>query len=164
MTLNEQDAAALNRCCLGNVEAIDFLNHWRTYVHLIDDVVDEDLTEMPKGASARPPGPSRRAVERVCAIGAQAVMLYSHPFYVRNLLALRQVVLSCTNAYADSVMWERSGVPWQAQFADAYRHFGAEMVLAVAGICGGYEHMRSISPELRVICWHEHHTQEGVPI
>lgn len=157
-TLNEQDAAALNRCCLGNAEAIDFLNLWRTYVHLIDDIVDEDLTDTDTL------WPKRRAVERINAMGAQAVMLYSHPFYIRNLMALRQVVLNCTNAYADSVMWERSSVPWQAQFADAYRHFGAEMVLAVAGICGGYEHMRSISPELRIICYHEHHTPTGEPV
>lgn len=148
MTANEQDARALNRCCLGNQEAIGFLWLWRQYVHAIDDIVDGDA-----------PG-----AEFLLRTFALAATLYSHPFYLKNLPALRQVVYNCTNAYADSVDWEKSPIDWQRTWSDHYRHFGAEMVLAVAQICGGYEHMRSISPELRVICWVEHHTTEGAPV
>lgn len=145
MTATEFDQAALARCCLGNQEAIGFLLLWRQYVHAIDDFIDNDRT-----------GP-----EFLLTTFASAATLYSHPFYLKNLLALRQMVYNCTNAYADSVAWENSDLSWRRSFADHYRHFGAEMVLAVAGICGGYEHMRSISPELRIICWHEHHDQAG---
>jgi hypothetical protein len=145
MTPQDNDWKALERACCGNREAMQWLLLWRDYVHAIDDLVDGDA----------------RGPEALLATFAMAPTLYSHPFYLNNMAALRQVVLNCTNAYADSVMWERSPVPWQRDFADHYRHYGAEMVLAVAQICGGYQHMRSISPELRVICWHEHHTPGG---
>jgi len=154
MTRDEQDLQALNRCCLGNREAMEFLLHWRAYVHAIDDIIDGDADSQ----------------EDILAAFAQAPMLFSHPFYVKNMAALRQLVLNCTNAYADSVVWEKSAVKWQREFSDHYRHFGAEMVLAVASICAGltgksgYDHMRSISRELRTICWHEHHTPAGEPI
>jgi len=127
---------------------MDFLNHWRAYVHAIDDIVDGET-----------PGH-----EALLATFAQAIPLYSHPFYLRNISALRQIALNCTNAYADTVAWEHSKHKWQAAFADHYRHFGAEMVLAVAMICGGYAHARSFSLELRTICWMEHHTSDGRPV
>lgn len=179
MTIQEQDQAALHRCCNGNREAMEWLVLWRDYVHLIDDVVDEDLALMPRGYHGDPeanqtaaagedtqPRSARinsRGIERVNRVGALAVVLYTHPFFLKNAGALRQVVLNCTNAYADSALWEHSEVDWQRQWADHYRHFGAEMVLAVASICGGYEHMRSFSPELRCICYHEHHLPNGEP-
>ena len=147
MTAQENDWKALERACCGNREAMEWLLLWQRYVHDIDDLVDE---------------PGTRA-EKVLATFAAAAMLYTHPFFLRHMLQLRQVVLNCTNAYADSVAWERSSVPWQQNFSDHYRHFGAEMVLAVAGICGGYAHMRSISLELRAVCWLGHHDKEGKP-
>ncbi len=148
MTPNQYDLQALEYACCGNREAMDFLSLWRRYVHEIDDIMDGDRPER----------------EEQLGTFALAIELYSHPFYLKNLPALRQVALNCTNAYADTVAWEKSPVEWQQDWADHYRHFGAEMVLAVAGICGGYEHMRRISPQLRVICWHEHHTPDGKPI
>lgn len=148
MTAHEQDQAALERCCLGNREAMEWVLLWREYVHRIDDIVDGDS-----------PGP-----EPLLASYAQAIAVYTHPFFLRNIAALRQVALNCTNAYADSVLFEKSDQAWQRQWADHYRHFGAEMVLAVAGICGGYAHMRSLSPELRVLCYYEHHTADGQPV
>ena len=147
MTANQHDLEALHRCCQGNQDAMEWLMIWRRYVHDIDDIIDGDRTEP----------------EFILATFACAAALYSHPFYLRNIAGLRQLVYNCTNAYADSVAWEKAG-DWRAQFADHYRHFGAEMVLAVAGICGGYEHMRSISPDLRNICYLEHHTPEGEPV
>ena len=148
MTRQEQDIQSLQRACCGNPEAMDFLNQWRAYVHAIDDIVDGDT-----------PGH-----EALLATFAQAISLYSHPFYLNHLRELRQIALNCTNAYADSVAWEKSPHRYQAEFADAYRHFGAEMVLAVAMICGGYQHARSFSLELRTICWMEHHTPDGRPV
>jgi hypothetical protein len=145
MTAAEHDWAALERCCCGNREAIEFLQLWRKYVHAIDDIIDGERIEP----------------EFVLATFASAAALYSHPFYLRNLVALRQIVFNCTNAYADSVAWERSNTDWQRQFSDHYRHFAAEMALAVAGICGGYLHMRSLSQELRIANWTAHHDAKG---
>lgn len=143
------DEKLLQRVCLGNLEAMDFLaNHWSPYVHEIDDIIDGE----------------RRSAEEILSTFARAVMVFSHPFYVRNMPALRQLVLNINNAYADSVAWEKSKVRWQQEWADHNRHAGAEMVIAVAQICGGYDHARAISQEQRIICHHEHHAPNGDPI
>ncbi len=174
MTVNQQDQEALKRCCLGNTEAMDFLALWSDYVNLVDDIVDEDLavgrvtpcapsdtTGGEGGHGVTRPTWSLRGAERVCRMGALAIMVYSHPFYLKNLAALRQIALNCTNAYMDSVRFEKSTQAWQRDWADHYRHFGSEMVIAVAGICGGYAQMRAVSETLRVICWQSHHDAEG---
>ena len=143
------DLELLQRVTLNQPEAMDFLaNHWAVYVHEIDDLVDGD----------------RRGPEALLGTLARAALLYSHPFYLQHLPALRAVVLLVTNLYADSVLWEQSGEAWQRQWADHNRHAGMEMVVAIAQICGGYEHARAISREHRAICYHEHHNREGVAV
>ena len=147
MTRIDLDKAYLERACLGDREAMDFLLLWNRYVHEIDDILDGDAD----------------SAEDILRTFARAAMLYSHPFYLKNIAALRQVVLIVTNAYADSVAWEKSGVEWKRNWADHNRHAGLEMVLAVAMILGGYDHARAISPEQREICQHDHHDQDGEP-
>lgn len=128
----------------GNEQAADFLFLWRQYVHQIDDLIDGDLQ-----------GP-----EGMLNTFMMAAFVYTHPFFLAHLQELRQIAVNCTNAYADSVAWEKKD-GWQKEFADHYRHFGVEMVLAVAGMCGGYNHMREVSPVLREMCWKEHHDEKG---
>jgi hypothetical protein len=152
MNLAEQDVKALSRVCGGKPDAMQWLALWREYVHAIDDVEDE-----PWGTAANCP----EARQRIYVL---ALELYTHPFFKANEARLKQIVLNCTNAYADSLAWEKSGVKWQAEFADHYRHFGAEMVITVAQLCGGYDHARGISLELRETCWREHHDAAGRPV
>jgi len=149
MNRTQMDAALLERVCLGNPEAMDFLaNHWSPYVHEIDDIVDGE----------------RMLPGDICATFARAVVVFTHPFFVRNLAGLRQLLLNITLAYADSAEWERSNSEWKRQWADHYRHVGMEMVIAVAQICGGYDHSRRISQEQREICYHDHrNAKTGVP-
>jgi len=144
MTSKEFFQLALRRACLGQPDAMDFLTLWSDYVHGIDDLIDE-VTE-----------PEFRI-----GLFAQALNLYNHPFYLKHRERLYPVILSCTNLYADSVAWEKSDDEWRRQFSDWARHGGAEMVLAVAGIVGGYRHMRSISLELRTVNYQEHHDEKG---
>lgn len=145
MTKGQLDLQLLQRICLGNEEAMDYLSqHWAPYVHDIDDILDEEVN-----------------AERKIRAFARAAYLFSHPFYLKHIGALRQVVLQVTNSYADSVAWERSQVAWQREWADHHRHAGMEMVIAVAMIVGGYEHARAISLEQRVICYVEHHNRKG---
>lgn len=148
MNLTEHDEKNLSYVCCGNQEAMDFLAKWQKYVHAIDDIIDEEVTN-----------------EFIIQTFAQAIYIYSHSFYLSNIQNLRQIVINCTNAYADSVAFEKSEEQWQREFADHYRHFGCEMVIAVASICGGYLHCRTISLELRTACWMGHHDKEtGKPI
>lgn len=144
MTLQDLDVQQAQWITCGDEEAASFLRSWRGYVHDIDDIIDEKVSN-----------------EFIIATFMQAVFLYSHPFYLKHLDALRQIVVNCTNAYADTVAWEKSEVTWKKNFSDHYRHFGAEMVIAVASICGGYVHAREISLVLRELCWLEHHNEKG---
>lgn len=164
MTIAEQDQDALRRCCNNNQEAIDFLQLWSDYVNLIDDIVDEDLVALREPGRVVSRGSFERAADRVCEMGARAIALYSHPFYLKHIAALRQIALNCTNAYADVVQYEISDKHWQREWADHYRHFGSEMVMAVAYLCGGgkaWGHMRAVSAAVRVICYQSHHNEEG---
>jgi hypothetical protein len=127
---------------------MDFLaNHWSPYVHEVDDIIDAERTD----------------TGDILATFARAAMVFSHPFYLKHMAELRLLVLNITCAYADSVDWERTATSWKQQWADHYRHVGMEMVIAVAMICGGYDHARSISKEQREICHLDHHNKRGEP-
>jgi len=140
------DEQLLQRVTCGNAEAADFLaNHWSPYVHEIDDIIDGD----------------RPAPEDILATFARAIEVYSHPFYLRHMAELKRLLLVINNLYADTVAWEKSSEAWKREFADHNRHCGMEIVVAVAQICGGYEHARRISAEQREICYHDHHDNQG---
>lgn len=146
MVRTETTEARVARICKGDVEAIDFLCVWARYVHGIDDIVDGDTKE----------------AEDIIATFALSATLLTHPFFLRtptHAAALRQTFLSVANAYADSVAWEKSSIPWQRQQADCLRHCGNEMVFAVAQICGGYDHARTISLEHREIAYEAQHPE-----
>ena len=149
MTRTQMDIELLHRVTCGNESAKDFLaNYWSRYVHEIDDIIDEDRTKP----------------EDILATFALAVEVYSHPFYLANLAQLKRLVLIINSTYADAVAWEQSPDAWKVNFADHHRHVGMDMVVAVAQICGGYEHGRRISQEQREICYLDHHNREGKPI
>ncbi len=145
MNILTADEKELAWTTCGNENAASFIKAWKGYVHSIDDIIDGET----------------KSAEGIIAVFMQAAFLYSHPFYLENIAALRQLVVNCTNAYADSVAWEKDVTPWKRSFSDHYRHFAAEMIIAVAFICGGYEHMREVSRYLRTLCWTEHHDAKG---
>lgn len=136
----------LLQCAAGNAEAADFLLHWLGYVHDIDDIEDGELA----GAEPR------------LEILIRALHLYTHPFFRAHEAALKQQVINITNAYADSLRGERGGEAWERAMADVQRHAGVEMVLAVAGICGGWRHLRAVSRRLRELCHHGHPWRERI--
>lgn len=133
--------------CCNDPEAVDFLVQWNHYVHAIDDLVDEELNS-----------------EDLLKTFARAIWLYTCPYFVKNMVALRQIAINTTIAYADTVIAEKSENKWEREFADSYRHFGAEMAIAVAGIQGGYEHARIVARELRQAAYIGHHDQKGNPV
>jgi hypothetical protein len=140
------------KVCAGNEQAYEFLCGWHHYTHLIDDFVDA------------PPKNAEESAERLGALLAWAAMLYSSPFWVKNVAALSPIVMSVTNTYIDSVRWEQAIRPqWQKTVADTLRHSGNDMVFAVAAICGGWAHMRQFSLPLRAIAFASHHDVDGNP-
>jgi hypothetical protein len=136
---------ALARACLNDAEAMSFLRLWSGYVHGIDDLIDE-------------PGMTNEAK---IGLFIQALQVYNHPFYLKHRTSLNPIIIGVTNLYADSVAWEKSPDAWKQAFSDWARHAGAEMVLAVANLAGGYAHMRRISLELRTVNYCEHHNEKG---
>lgn len=157
----EQFQAALARCCCGQSSAMQWLALWREFVNAVDDIEDEPFLkagERPEAIGDRATTPEFRMRAWVLALE-----LYTHPFFRANEARLKQVVLNCTNAYADVLKWEQSEVQWQKEFVDVYRHFGAEMVIAVAQICGGWDHARSLSEDQRTVNYLEHHDADGKP-
>ena len=146
MRIHDFDAAKVQRFTLGNPGATDFLaHHWSPYVHEIDDIVDGERT----------------SAEDVLATFARAICVFSHPFYLQHLNTLKPVAFVVHHLYADSVAFERAPEAWKQQWADHARHCGMEMALAVAQICGGYDHARALSLEQRTICYLDHHDREG---
>ena len=132
--------------CCGNEAAADFLMRWHGYCHRIDDVVDEGYD-----------------AEKFIACLAHAIEVYAHPFFAANAQALRLVAGTITNAYADSVAWEKDPAGWRFKMADALRFAGVEMTMAVALRCGGFEHVRRVSPAIRDFAWQRQHTFQGEP-
>lgn len=142
-----KDLELLRALCCGNEDAVRFLLAWREYVHLIDDIVDGDASPVD-----------------VIRVGAMANSLYSSPFYRRHTDQLYVTVQLLTVAYRDSVQWEKSTDAWRREIADVIRHSGADMVRAVALLCGGYAHLARYSLEIHTICYQEHHDAEGHPV
>ena len=147
MNKNAMDVKLVERVCRGDREAMDFLaNFWSRYCHGIDDIIDRE--------------PVAQNPEFVLEVFARAIELYSHPFYLKHLAALKQVALNVTAMYADTVAWEKAA-DWRAAWADLHRHCSIEMVVAVATACGGYAHARAVIPEVRMVAYAEHHDREG---
>lgn len=136
------NAERIAELCCGDREAMDFLGLWARYCHEIDDIVDGARTDK----------------QAILSTFALAMMVYSHPFYLRNLMELRAIALMVGVLYGDSVAWEDEN-GWRKEFSKVYRHAANEMVLAVAVICGGYDHARSVAGEQRKVCFEAQ--QEG---
>ena len=170
------DEALLTRVCKGNREAMEFFIMFQQWVHAIDDLVDGLGTAQPPSPRPSPPGegedadvqriPTAKDREQIVAAFAQGVLVLSHPFYLRNVIALRLTVMLIANQYADSVRWEKDEAveEWQARWADTHRSCGLELAKAIALICGGWELVRGVSAELETVCYWDHHDEEGKQI
>jgi hypothetical protein len=143
--LPRTEAEWLEMLCPRNPEAQSFIQAWVRYCHEVDDIIDGERT----------------SAEEILATFVVAMLVCSHPFYLRHIAELRGLAMCITNMYADSVAWEKSQIPWQHQFADCYRHAGNEMIMAVARLCGGWEHARKFSQSQRIVCWVNQHKAPG---
>lgn len=130
-----------------NPEALAFIRAFGTWCHGIDDDVDEGL----------PP-------EQRVRLHWLSAALFSSNFYQAHARELFPVVSLIANAYADSVVWEKSDVTWQRTQADVLRNCGNEMMLAVINIVGGYDAMREVSRLIREVSHYRHHDEQGNPI
>ena len=138
----------INKYLLNNVEAQIFVYAYLAHCHSVDDIIDGDKSDS----------------EFIIKAFTFTITLCSLPFYVQFRHVLEPVMMSAANAYADSVQFERSNVPWKLQYADVLRQTGNEVVLTVIGIVSGIDARREASLSLREISYNEHHNKLGNPI
>lgn len=138
--------------CRGDKSAEVFCHLWYVYCHAIDDLIDT----MEDGRPTMNP-------EQILAMFANAALLYNCPFFVANRNHLFPIVLSVTNAYADSVMWEKSPLWRRRAMADTLRMCGDEMFFMIAMLIGGWDHMRSVSGKIRERDWVLQHDEYNHP-
>ena len=129
----EFETEMLNHACRGDAAAVDFTKRALAYFHAADDLVDTE----------------QEPEEKLKTL-VRAQELYTHIFFVRNAHGLNAVLRTCESIYADSVAWEKSDDPDQRAWADHARHCGFDLILAVADICGGWEHRRAVSRDVRL--------------
>jgi len=141
------------RISKGNVEAKIFLDLWFKYCHACDDLLD-----------TREDGRPTMSAEAILETFIMAALLFNCAFFVQHRAMLFPIVLTVTNMYADSVAWEKSPQKHRRTMADVMRTCGDEMTFMVALICGGWQHMRTLSPEIRDIDWVKQHDADGNPI
>lgn len=137
----EQWERLYEQICNGNKDAYLFLCAWNKFCHGLDDIVDEDI----------------KTPEEVCEVFFQCTAIYSSVFWLNHQVQLYAVVALITSDYVDS------NNPLVKE-ADILRFSGNYMLLAVALICGGYQHMRKFSVLLRDIANKEHHNDKGESI
>lgn len=122
-------------------DAFWFLVAFHGWAHLIDDLVDE---------------PERDRLQ-VVDVAMKANVLFTSAFYQAHAQTLSVVTALIADAYRTSVLAERLGGA-AARLADTIRMAGNQMVVAVAMIVGGWEHMQQISAQLWPLAWENQHT------
>lgn len=151
MTNLQLDHEAIVRLCNGNREALHWIQLGRAYVHEGDDQVDEDTGKNDPVAAAK----------RACRLGAMALELYTHPFFLKNMASLKSVLLLNFHYYRDAVRWENSQVEWQRNFSDWARHSWLMICLAVGDICSGFDSTDNESAEMHTMSYVNHHSISG---
>lgn len=118
-------------------EAIDFALAYRSYIHSIDDLIDN---------------PNRPTAEEILKVTAIASALFTHNFwrqYGPQLLAVEQMI---NNTYADSVMWESDALEHKRTSSDTLRHSGLDMFYSIILVTLGRDKLREFSAPFRQQC------------
>lgn len=147
------DKSKLNKHLLEKVQellttfpdALEFVIHYKEYIHAIDDLIDSN---------------DRPTPEEILAVFSKAAHVFSLPFWKSNAHMLFMVEQIINNEYADSVNWEKSEVKWKVSDANALRHTGINMFFAVILLTHGRDTLRDISLAFREQC-HLLHTNES---
>lgn len=129
-------------------DACNFVSDYRNYIHGIDDIIDGDLL----------------GSEGILHIFHLASKIFSSDFYHQYRQYLFPIEILINNTYADSCLWEKSGVNWKHRDSGVLRHTGIDMFLFVVYIVAGRQKMREISEKFRSQCHEFHMTKEEKPI
>jgi hypothetical protein len=135
----ERDRKMLAWMC-GNEDAVRVVVQTSHIAEVWDDLADKDRT------------PTDREIAH--AFESAMIHLQTNRFYLANHAMLMGVIVLVANAWHDANQWEVCG-DWRAHQAFYLRNMGIELAILCAFICGGYDHMRRVSTEIREFFHHE---------
>jgi len=146
-----QTDAILEEAANGNAAALDFLRKYMALAHMVDDVVDGEITDR----------------EGICRVFMALTTFFScSQFYQDHRQHLFPVIIASMDNHANSVMWEGSAETHKARLADVLRSTVVQVVHFVGLIChgGDVNAMRQLSEKSWLNSWATHHDGEGNPI
>lgn len=116
------------------VEAKAFLANAGIYFHMIDDLVDKDLSNIP---------------ENFATLLILSLNIYSCNFYNKYQHILYPVIRNIHHTFFDTVQMERSPIMWHKEHAEILKSVGQDLTLTIVEILGGYEKRREMSAVVR---------------
>lgn len=125
----------------GDVHAVRFLVDLSSLVETWDDLIDRD-----------------RAVGDSEIHGAFTTALIGfnlNPFYRTHQDRLLPLLITCINAWMDSVPMQRGDDAHERMWAFFLKDLGRELFIFCAFLAGGFDHMRSVSMAMRRFFTHE---------
>lgn len=137
----ERRDALRARACRNDVNAMLFLSIIMDAVELWDDLIDKDKAV------------SDETVNRVFI--NLMFWLPQNTFFTAHKTYLMPLVMTCINAWMDSNDLAQSKTERDLHTAWYLKQMGVELYGAVAFLIGGFDHMRSVSAEMRDVLAHE---------
>lgn len=125
----------LNDVLLGNVDAIRFCETLFRVSQVIDDLIDKDRSV------------SDRTIER--SYWDAMIEIPSNPFYQRHLQTLVPLMQTAFNDWLDANTLENADDHGR-NIAFVLRDSVGNIACQVAYLVGGFDHMRSVSPLIRL--------------
>ena len=130
-----QNQAYKNKWFLGHRQAIDFVNCLFDAVELWDDLIDKDVEITDDHIN-------RVFLSLMFCIPANDWFMENRKYYL-------PLIMTSINAFHDANVMCNSEKPHIRNLAFHIRNFGIELHIATAFLLGGYDHMRSVSKEIR---------------
>lgn len=128
------DEATALKIANGNTDAARFLQAFVAHCHVLDDVIDRDV-----------PVDDERLIQSEIAM----LLQIGNPFVQKHVNLLLPLIINAYNAWLDANRMEKSADANVARAADVVKGFYHEVCWQVAFICGGWQHMRAITREMR---------------
>lgn len=127
---NPQAKELIARVANGNKDAQSFLWDCWNFFQCIDDMVDRDK-------------PVRQEAAARCLVKFISTITFN-PFYINNCVSLHTMVVQAFNRWIDGDEWSASDDPVKATMGRVVRCGDVDLVLHVAYLTGGWDHMRAM--------------------
>lgn len=121
----------------GDGPAADFLEAYQQRCHYVDDLCDEPG----RGLDAAPLLAQHES--------AWLLALTANPWFAAHKAALVPLMLLAASAWADSNDLRKSADAPVRRAADVVKGLWHEVIFLTAWLCGGWDHLRSISAKFR---------------